>query len=57
MYISNGTQILVSVQVPNDVEILQHILFCTCPKGNATGRAILGVINNISSEKNQVILV
>jgi hypothetical protein len=45
------------VQVPNVVEILKNILSCTSLKGNATGKAILEVINDISSEQNQVVMV
>jgi hypothetical protein len=51
MYISNGTELLVSVQVQNVVDFLKNILSCTSLKGNATGRAILEVINDISSDK------
>jgi hypothetical protein len=57
MYISNGTELLVSVQVPNVVEILKDILSCTSLKGNATERAIREMINDISSEQNQVVMV
>jgi hypothetical protein len=51
MRISNGAQLLVSVQVPNDVEILAHILFCKSVEEKATGRAIFEGINDIFSEQ------
>jgi hypothetical protein len=41
------------MRVSDDVEVLECIFFCKFRKGNATGRAIFGVINNfISVKKN-----
>jgi hypothetical protein len=39
--VSNEVQLVVFVQVPNDVKILEHILFCEYLQGNATRRAVL----------------
>lgn len=33
-----------SVQVPDDVEILEHVLCCKSPQGNETRRAVFQVL-------------
>jgi hypothetical protein len=43
-YISNEAELVAFVRVPDDVNILEHILFCKSLKGNATGGAIFEVI-------------
>jgi hypothetical protein len=48
--ISNETELVAFVRVPDKVEIVEHILFRKSIKGNATGRAVFEVINNFSNE-------
>jgi hypothetical protein len=43
--ISTAAQLMVFVQVPCDVEILDHVLFCKFPQGDATRRAVFEAIN------------
>lgn len=42
--ISTAAQLTVFVQVPDDVEILEHVLCCKCPQENATRRAVFQVV-------------
>jgi hypothetical protein len=39
------------VRVPDEVEIVKHILFSKSLKGNATGRAVYEVINDIFNQQ------
>jgi len=41
----------VFVQVPDDVDILECILFCKSLKGNVGGRAAIEVINDFFIEQ------
>jgi hypothetical protein len=56
--ISNEAQLVVFVRVPDDVEMLERILFCKSLKYYGTGRAVFYVINNLFGEqKNQMAVV
>jgi hypothetical protein len=49
--ISPAAELTVLVQVQDDVEILEHVLFCKSPQANVTRRAIFEVIYNFFSEQ------
>jgi hypothetical protein len=47
MYIANEVELVAFMRVSDEVEVLECILFCKSLNGNATGRAIFQVINNL----------
>jgi hypothetical protein len=49
--ISNDSELVAFVRVPDKVEIVEHILFCKSLKGNANGRAVFEVINDFFNEQ------